>query len=527
MTMAMRNPTKHESEKFPQLIRALLTEPGCYDHAVERVRLIETHISWVLLTGAFAYKIKKPLDLGFLDFSTLALRQRACADEVRLNRRLAAEMYLGVVAITGSAGAPRINGPHFNNQGSVIEYAVKMRQFPPDDTLDRLDERGELGAVQIDQLAARLARFHLNECPSAPADSVWGEPETIAKPVAENFQLLTERLNDPAERRRLAVLQKWCAAEHARLTPLMRERKRKGMVRECHGDLHLGNLAWVDGQLLIFDCIEFNAALRWIDVISEVAFCFMDLLHRQHGDLAMRFLNAWLETGGDYQGVALLRYYAVYRALVRAKVAALRAAQPGGSDALRTEVSSCLLLAEQLTQNMPTQLWITHGLSGSGKTTLSQTLLQDYGMIRLRSDVERKRLAGLDALAHSGTGIGQGLYTQQAGHRTYAHLSLLTEELLATGWPVIVDAAFLERRQRDMFRAIAKRRAVRFQILDIQEDPATLRERVSLRASQGKDASEADVRVLQHQLETTQPLGADELNEVIRMSGPAAPDGEL
>lgn len=505
---------------MPLLIRALLTDPACYDHAVGQVRLIETHISWVLLTGEVAYKIKKPVDLGFLDFSTLALRQQACADEVRLNRRLAAEMYLGVVAITGSPAAPRING-----QGSAIEYAVKMRQFPFDATLDRLDERGELGTVQIDRLAARLAKFHFGECAIAPAVSAWGEPEAIARPVMENFQLLAERMNDPAERRCLAALQKWCAAEHARLKPLLRERKRNGMIRECHGDLHLGNLAWVDGQLLIFDCIEFSAALRWIDVISEVAFCFMDLLHRQHSGLAMRFLNAWLETSGDYEGVALLRYYSVYRALVRAKVAALRIEQSGGSAASRAELSSCLLLAKQLTQNMPTQLWITHGLSGSGKTTFSQTVLQDYGMIRLRSDVERKRLAGLDAMARSGTGVGQGLYTQEAGRRTYEHLSRLTEVLLATGWPVIVDAAFLESWQRDLFRAIAKRRGVRFQILDIQADPATLRERIIQRAAQGQDASEADLRVLQHQIETAQRLGVDELSEVIRMSGPAAPNG--
>lgn len=512
-------PTKSETVDLPPLIHALM-DPSCYDHAVGQVQLVETHISWVLLTGMYAYKIKKPVDLGFLDFSTLELRQQACADEVRLNRRLAAEIYLDVVAITGSAEAPRVNG-----QGSAIEYAVQMRQFPIDATLDRLSERGELGNVHIDQLAARLAQFHLGESQIAPADSRWGEPETIAKPVAENFQLLAERLNDRAERRRLAALQNWCVAEHARLTPIMHQRKRKNMVRECHGDLHLGNLAWVDGQIVIFDCIEFSPALRWIDIISEVAFCFMDLLHRRHSGLAMRFLNAWLETSGDYKGVDLLRYYSVYRALVRAKVAALRADQSGGSDVLRAEVSSCLLLAEQLTQNMPTQLWITHGLSGSGKTTLSQTLLQDYGMIRLRSDVERKRLVGLAALVHSEAGIGQGLYTQNSGRRTYQHLSQLAEILLETGWPVIVDAAFLERWQRDMFREIAHRRGLRLNILNITADLATLRERVIQRAVQGQDASEADLRVLEHQLETEQPLGYDELEEVSRISGATVTNG--
>jgi len=511
----MTTRAKINNAPLPPLIRALLTDPACYDHAESQVQLAETHISWVLLTGEFAYKIKKALNLGFLDFSTLALRQQACAEEARLNRRLAADIYLGVVAITGSPDAPRING-----QDNTFEYAVKMRQFPPEDTLDRLSERGELGVEQIDQLAARLAQFHLAGCLAAPDDSSWGEPDMIARPVAENFQLLNERLNDPAEIQLLARLQGWSTAEHQRLAPLMRERKHHGMVRECHGDLHLGNLAWVKGQIIIFDCIEFNAALRWIDVISEVAFCYMDLLHRKHRDLAFRFLNAWLEASGDYSGIALLRYYTVYRAVVRAKVAALRAAQSGGSNASasRAEANVFLQLAEQIAQTSPVQLWITHGLSGSGKTTLSQSLLQDNGLIRLRSDVERKRLAGLDVKAHSGSGVAEGLYTQEASRRTYRHLARLAAGLLDAGWPVIVDAAFLKRWQRDLFREIAQQRGLHFRILDTQADHATLRERISLRAAQGKDASEADLQVLQHQIETEEPLGTDELCIVEQLS---------
>lgn len=502
--------------RLPPLIRALLSDPSCYDHAVKDVQLAETHISWVLLTGEFAYKIKKPVDLGFLDFSTLALRRQACEDEVRLNRRLAPEYYLGVVAITGSPGAPGING-----QSEAFEYAVKMRQFPPDATLDRIDKRGGLGAAQIDQLAARLAQFHLTVCPSAPADSPWGEPETVARPVAENFELLRQRLEDPAEIRLLGGLESWSNAEHGRLAELMRERKRLGMVRECHGDLHLGNLAWADGQLIIFDCIEFSPVLRWIDVISEVAFCYMDLLHRHHRDLAFRFLNAWLEVSGDYGGMVLLRYYSVYRSMVRAKVAALRAGQEAGTDAAasRAEVSGCLRLAEELTHAAPARLWITHGLSGCGKTTLSQSVLQEQGMVRLRSDVERKRLAGLAAAASSGSGIETGLYAPQSSQRTYEHLAHLAGGLVDAGWPVIVDAAFLKRWQRNLFREIAERRSLRFRILDIRADPATLRGRISLRATQAKDASEADLRVLQHQIETEEPLGADEMGAVTPVSG--------
>ncbi|HZW26043.1 MAG TPA: AAA family ATPase [Gallionella sp.] len=490
------------------LIRALLTQTECYGHPVGEVRLIETHISWVLLAGDYAYKIKKPVNLGFLDFSTLALRLHACEEEVRLNRRLAPDYYLGVVPIAGSPDAPHLGGA-----GGAFEYAVRMRRFPPEDTLDHLAQRGELDAEKIDRLAVRIARFHLHECAVATADMSWGEPEAIARPVAENFQLLTERLPDSMQ---LKQLWDWSEAEHRRLTPLMKERKRAGFVRECHGDLHLGNLAWVDGELVIFDCIEFSPALRWIDVISEVAFCYMDLLHRRQDGLAMRFLNAWLEATGDYEGMALLRYYAVYRAMVRAKVAALRAGQAGG-EAERAEVDACLQLAARLAQGAQPQLWITHGLSGSGKTTQTQFLLQQRGMIRLRSDVERKRLAGLEVLARGGA--GEGLYTQQAGERTYRHLVHLAEKLLDAGWPVIVDAACLQRRQRDLFRDLARRRGVGFRILDVQADSAVLRERIAQRTEQGKDASDADLGILQRQLETAQPLAADEMAYVVAICG--------
>ncbi len=518
MTTTPVTPAQPDAAHLPPLICALL-EPGRYPHAVAQVQLAETHISWVLLTGDYAYKIKKPVDLGFLDFSTLAKRQQACADEVRLNRRLEPDIYLGVVAITGSPVTPGFDGT-----GEVFEYAVKMRQFPAEDTLDLLDERGVLGPAQIDQLAARVAHFHMTECPAAPPDSPWGEPGAIARPIAENFELLFARVPDTAERELLATLQDWGNAEHQRLIPLMHERKKQGWVRECHGDLHLGNLAWVDGRLVIFDCIEFSAALRWIDVISEVAFCYMDLLHRQRRELAMRFLNAWLEATGDYAGMALLRYYAVYRAMVRAKVAALRAGQidEGQREASNAEVSVCLRLAAELTRIPPLELWITHGLSGCGKTTLSQSWLQQYGLIRLRSDVERKRLAGLDPLARTGTGTGEGLYTLEFNRRTYEQLARLTEGLLAAGWPALVDAAFLSRWERDLFRDVAQKYSAFFRILDIYADHNTLRERISRRAAAGTDASEADLRVLQLQIDHEQPLAGEELDVTTRITNTLA-----
>jgi len=493
-----------------ELIRSL-GNPGCYDHAAGPVRHVETHISHVLLSGEYAYKIKKPLDLGFLDFSTLDKRRHVCQEEVRLNRRLAPAFYLGVVPITGSPAAPRINGT-----GEAIEYAVKMRQFPPDATLDRLEAQGRLTASQVESIAETVARFHLESCARAEADSSWGGPQQVWQPVAQNFLQIAPRLEAPADRQALDALQRWSKTEHARLTPLMDARKRDGFIRECHGDLHLGNLAWVDDQLLVFDCLEFNPGLRWIDVISEVAFCYMDLLQRGHAAWAWLFLNLWLEKTGDHAGLALLRYYAVYRALVRAKVAVLRAGQTTGPDhdTALNEARTLLQLATTLTRPLPLRLDITHGLSGSGKSTVTQTLMQTPGAIRLRSDVERKRLAGLDALARSGSGVGQKLYATDTTRRLYAHLARLAGELLDAGWPVIVDATCLARWQRDLLREQARSRGVTFSILDFPVALDILRERIVQRARAGNDASEANLDVLQHQIDTEDPLGADEQADI-------------
>ncbi len=503
------------SDDQSELIRRL-GDPACYDHAAGPVRIIETHISHVLLTGEFAYKIKKPLNLGFLDFSSLDKRLAACREEVRLNRRLAPAIYLDVVPITGTPDAPRING-----SGEAIEYAVKMRQFPPDATLDRLDAEGGMRAQQVEAIATRVARFHLQDCARAGADSPWGSPEKVWQPVAQNFVQIAPRLEDPADRRQLDALHAWSEAEHARLAPLLATRKRDGFVRECHGDLHLGNLAWVDDQLLVFDCLEFNPDLRWIDIMSEVAFAWMDLLQRGHAEWAWLFLNLWLEQTGDYEGLPLLRYYAVYRALVRTKVAAIRSGQTTGAghDAALAEVRTLLDLASTLTRPLPVRLDITHGLSGSGKTTVTRTLMQTPGAIRLRSDVERKRLAGLDALARSGAGIGQQLYATDATRRTYEHLARRAGEILDAGWPVIVDATFTARWQRDLLRETARTRKVEFRIVDFPVPVATLRERIVQRSRAGNDASEADLAVLQHQLDTEEPLGADEQREIVNAHG--------
>jgi aminoglycoside phosphotransferase family enzyme/predicted kinase len=496
---------------MPDLIRSL-HDPDCYDHAAGPVRVIETHISYVLLTGEFAYKIKKPLDLGFLDFSSLDKRLHACREEVRLNRRLAPNIYIGVVPITGTPAAPRING-----NGEAFEYAVKMRQFPSDATLDRLDAEGGMTAQHVESIAATLARFHLESCDRADEDSPWGSPDAVWQPVAQNFAQIAPHLDSPADRAQLDALQRWSESEHARLAPLMAARKRDGFVRECHGDLHLGNLAWVDGRLLVFDCIEFNPALSWIDIQCEIAFLYMDLLQHGHADWAWLFINLWLEETGDYAGLELLRYYAVYRAMVRAKVAAIRMAQVEGPgrEAVLKDVRALLGLAIKLTDSMRVTLSITHGLSGSGKTTVTRTLMQNPGAIRLRSDIERKRMAGLGALAKSGSEVGKKLYSGDATRQTYQRLADLAGCLLDGNWPVIVDATFIARWQRDLLRDVAHAHKLEIRILDFPVPVDTLKARILQRARSGTDASEADLAVLQHQIETEEPLGSDELPEAI------------
>ncbi len=502
---------------LPPLIQAL-HDPACYDHPVQDIRLVETHISWVLLAGDYVYKIKKPVNLGFLDFSTLEKRRFYCGEELRLNRRLAESLYLGVSAITGSASHPVLNG-----NGEAIEYAVRMVRFPEEARLDRMLARGELGAAHIDSLAQELAGFH-GRIRVAGDGSPYGDPEHVYEPVKQNFEQIRPRI-EAQDRNLLQRLETWSEQSFSGLRRTFEDRKRQGFIRECHGDAHLANMVWLDGRAVLFDCLEFNENLRWIDTMSEVAFLTMDLDDRGHPELARHALNAYLEQSGDYAGLAVFRFYQVYRALVRAKVACIRLGQGGLNEEekrrVREEYLGYVNLADRYTRAAPTALIITHGLSGSGKTWLSQQLLEALDAIRLRSDVERKRLHGLAPHQRSGSGIDSGIYTAEAGRRTYARLAELADTILQAGYPVIVDAAFLRRGQRDPFRALAKKARASFVILDIQASETALRERLRTRARQTREASEAGLAVLDHQLASREPLTADEKPAALAIDGTA------
>jgi aminoglycoside phosphotransferase family enzyme/predicted kinase len=484
----------------PAFVTALLS-PTAYPHPVAEVRLIETHISWVLLAGEFAYKIKKPVNLGFLDFSTLDQRRFCCDEEIRLNRRLEPATYLEVVAITGNQDEPVIQG-----DGPVLDWAVRMRAFPADATLDR---EPEITSDQIDAIADRIARFHKTVEPS-PAHSDYGTPESVMHPVRENFVQLRELLKDADQDtiRKIDELDRWSEAEGVQLERYFRVRKTTDHIRECHGDLHLGNIAWDNGVPIIFDCIEFNPSLRHIDIISEAAFLFMDLAERGHAGLAWRFLNRWLEHTGDFGGLEGLRFYLVYRAMVRAKVAAIRSAQTEKRD--RDEVRHYLDLAATFCRKPKVALILMHGHSGSGKTWLSQRLLEARGAIRLRSDVERKRLFGLDALEDSST-IPGGIYGPEASRHTLNHLLIDAESLLDSGFTVIVDATFLARSWRQPFFSSARTHGWHIRIVAMNVPDEIMRQRIRAREVLSNDASEAGLEILESQLVHAEPLDEVEL----------------
>lgn len=488
----------------PQLISSML-RPEIYPHPVTSCELIETHISWVILAGDFAYKIKKPLDLGFLDFSTLDKRHFYCNEELRLNRRLAPSLYLDVVAIGGDAQMPILDA-----EDGIIEYAVKMRRFAQQEQLDRMLEQGKLKPEHIDAFARMAADFHASIAVAAE-DAEYGEPQQVYQPVEENFQQIRQHLPRMQQESQLAALEAWSRQQFSRLEAQFMVRKRNGYIRECHGDMHLRNLAWIEGQAAAFDCIEFNPYLRWIDVISEVAFLVMDLQERGQPRLAQRFLNNYLEISGDYHGLTLLPFYLVYRALVRAKVAAILATQRGIDDKEQSramsEFAAYLTLAERYTGAQSPSLLVARGMSASGKTTLTGPLLEQLGAIRLRSDIERKRLYGLRADDDGRAAPNEGIYTPEASERTYAYLAEVAGNVLDAGYPVIIDAVCLRRSQRERFYRLAQARNIPYLLLEFQAPKGELERRIASRKS---GASDADLTVLQHQMATWEPLDDDE-----------------
>ena len=493
-----------------RLIESLL-HGLAFPHPVDNIRLLETHISWVILTGSFAYKIKKPIKLEFLDFSSLERRKFFCDEELRLNRRWAAELYLDVVPICGSFEKPLVGGTGF-----PIEHALKMLQFPQSAQLDVQLDAGLLNDADMVELAEMVARQHSMAaiCTQSSAEIVF---ELVQHPMLENIEHLKKHIG----RDELQCLSLWTSNNLRALQATLIQRQKDGFVRECHGDLHLRNLVRLPSGIAAFDCVEFSADLRNIDVISDVSFLVMDLIARQRQDLAYLFINRYLERTGDYDGMSIFGLYYVYHALIRAKIAAIRSIERTDEiDRQRDleEMAHCCSVARRWIDPRRPCLIAMHGFSGSGKTVLSQQLIPRLPAIRVRSDIERKRRYDLAETGRSGAGIGKGIYNPRARASIYEELAAAAETSLRLGQHVIVDASFLQRKDRQHFQALAKRLDADFVIVDTRAEPDELLRRVQLRQRGTSDASEADANVLRYQYENAEPLDAEELEWTIAVT---------
>ena len=481
-----------------ELIASLL-KPEVYPHPVESLKLIETHISWVILTGVYAYKIKKSLKLDFLDFSTLRKRRHYCEEELRLNRRMAPQIYLEVVPICGSEPSPEFGG-----RGRAIEYALKMHQFRQSAQLDKQLEAGLLNENDMRDLAATIAAYHRD----AVVLDFAGEEDAIheiREPQLDNFPPI-KSVTDLLTARHIEA---WTERSLKELEQTLVQRRKQGFVRECHGDLHLKNLVRLPSGIVAFDCVEFDAALRNIDVISDLAFLAMDLVAYARQDLAAILVNRYLESTGDYAGMSVFGLYFVYHCMIRAKVAAVRYGDD--SDQLKHYLGVAI---RWIRRPLPIVLGM-HGFTGSGKTWLSALLMSELPAIRVRSDIERKRQLAIAETASTESSPGGGAYTALARAEIYELMMEIIDSLLEAHFSVIADASFLLHKHRHLLAALAKRKGVSLVWIDASASNEELLRRLKFRKTIRDDASEAGPEVLEYQYGHTDCLTDAELEHTV------------
>lgn len=478
------------SSNLSPLVQQML-QPEFYPHAVtEPIQLIQTHVSSVFLTGEFVYKLKKPVNFGFLDFSTLEKRKHFCEEELRLNQRGAAELYLEVVPISQE-------GEQFvlNSKSNPVDYVVKMRQFPQETLLSAMYDRGELTEQHIIDLAKVLAEFH-KTAPTNDYILSFGEVEKVRQAFDENYEQTVNYIGVAQTQAQFDETKAYTDKLFAEQEALFKSRIEKKLIRECHGDLHLRNICYWNNKILLFDCIEFNEPFRFVDVMYDVAFFVMDLDARNRSDLSNLFLNTYVEQTGDWEGLQVLPLYLSRQAYVRAKVTSFLLDDPGVPDAVKQEsketASRYYHLAWSYTQQKAGKLFLMSGLSGSGKSTTARKIARESGAIHLRSDAVRKHLGGI-ALDEKGD---DSLYSPEMTQKTYDRLLQLGVTLASQGFTVILDAKY--DRQALRSPAIEKAQAynIPLEILYCTAPEEILRDRVLQRSG---DISDADAQILAQQ----------------------------
>jgi aminoglycoside phosphotransferase family enzyme/predicted kinase len=502
-------------------LRSLL-RADAYPEPAHEVRLIQTHVSWIFLAGDFAYKVKKPVDFGFLNFTTLDRRRFYCQEEVRLNRRLCPEIYLDVIPLRATD-----SGLSFNGDGMVVDYAVKMVRLPAERMAGRLLENGELTAADVARIAATVADFH-QRAERGEELNPYGSPEAIGRNWDENLRHVGEFVGLTINRTDLNLLQQWGEAFMASHAGLFFSRIDDGHIRDCDGDLHLENICLTD-RVQIFDCIEFNNRFRYSDTAADIAFLLMDLENRGRKDLADLFLEEYLAASGDRGAEALLPFYKTCRAVVRGKVESLRLRDATMSDEEKRAAGERaaryfrLALGYALRERLTPAVIVICGLSGSGKSTIAAELSRQLGVEVFSSDVLRKQLAGIPPLQRNGGEYGSGLYSSASTEATYGEMVKRAESLLSAGRGVILDATFRRRDDRQRVERLARAHGVARHLFLLECPEETVRQRLEQRMQQDTDASDAGWEVYLRQKGEFEPLAENEVGVVLDGGGtPAA-----